>query len=643
MGRLISRSSQTVIDLGVLSLAFWLAFMLRFDWELPMQMLKRAAFTWPYVVLFQYGVMWLWGVPRLSWRYVSLRESLRIAYALGSASLVLLLARLLSVEISRAPGFAAYAIYAMIPIGVILINLIIAYLAITGVRVLRRMQGERITSAKHLQAYASSKRIMLVGAGEAGVMVAKEITARPDLGLRAVGFVDDDPVKKGTVIHGVPVLGSTRELAELCIEREAVEVLISIANAPGREIRRIKELCDAAGLPAKIIPGLYEIVGGQVNLQRIRAVAISDLLGREPVQLDAAAIGAFIQRKVVLITGAGGSIGSELCRQVARFTPARLILVERFENALFEIHSELLRSYQNLELLPRVADITDSGRMGGLFAEYKPDVVIHAAAHKHVPMMEWNPGEAIKNNVLGTQRLADLAAAHAVGHFVMISTDKAVNPTSVMGASKRVAELYVQGMAQQHRDTRFVAVRFGNVLGSAGSVIPIFKRQIEAGGPVTVTHPDMRRYFMTIPEASQLVLQAATQGQGGEVFILDMGEPVKIVDLARDLIRLSGFEPEQEIEIRFSGLRPGEKLFEELATDAERADKTQHSKIFVGHVEPADWQSLRAGIESLSHSADAADERAVYAGLRALIPEFSGQPSDARVIPLADARVDKKR
>ena len=637
MGRIISRSGQTIIDIGVLSVAFWLAFMLRFDWDLSLQMLKRAAFTWPYVIAFQYAVMWAWGVPRLSWRYISLRESQRIAYSLGSAGLVLLFVRLLSAEIARGPGFSAYAAYATIPIGVIVMDLIISYLGATGVRVLRRIQGEHKTSLVHYRKGRREQRaIMLVGAGDAGVMVAKELLARPDLGLRAVGFVDDDPHKHKTIIHGLKVLGASKDLPALCAEHAAEEVLISIANASGDKIRRIKEICDQANLPAKIIPGLYEIVGGRVNLQRIREVAIDDLLRRDPVQLDSQSIGDFINRKVVVISGAGGSIGSEMCRQVARFAPACLVLVERFENALFEIHSELLRSFPNLKIVPRIADISDRERMTQIFSDLSPDAIFHAAAHKHVPMMEWNPGEAIKNNVMGTKTLADLALEHGIGHFVMISTDKAVNPTSVMGASKRVAELYIQGMAQRSKTTRFVSVRFGNVLGSAGSVIPIFKRQIAAGGPVSVTHPDMKRYFMTIPEASQLVLQAATQGQGGEVFILDMGEPVKIVDLARDLIRLSGLEPDKDIEITFSGVRPGEKLFEELSTDAERADKTGHEKIFVGHVQPADWEHLQQGIKSLQQSANAADERAVYAGLRALIPEFSGHHDEAKVIKLSN-------
>ncbi|MFH1811250.1 MAG: nucleoside-diphosphate sugar epimerase/dehydratase [Pseudomonadota bacterium] len=635
MGRIVSRSSQVAIDLAVLSLAFWLAFLLRFDWSLPYEYFKRAAFTWPYMVGFQYLVLMAFGVHRFSWRYISLREVPRILMAAVVASTTLLTVRYAADNLR--PTFG-YSIYAIVPTGVLLIDFVVGFLGVAGVRVFRRMLAERSHSGALRGREAPSMRTLLVGAGEAGVQVAKEILARPDLGMKPVGFVDDDKVKHGTEIHGIKVLGSSENLPQLCESLHVEQVLITMASAPGSTVRRIKSLCDEVGVHTQIIPGLYEIVGGKVNLQRIRPVAIEDLLRRDTVQLDDAAVGSFIARKVVLVTGAGGSIGSELCRQVAKFSPARLLLVERFENALFEIHSELRAHHPNLALTPCIADITDHARMQRLLEQHRPDVVLHAAAHKHVPMMEWNPGEAIKNNVLGTKGLTELCAAAGVGHFVMISTDKAVNPSSVMGASKRVAELYVQGMDQRTPGTTFVSVRFGNVLGSSGSVIPIFKKQIEAGGPVCVTHPEMKRYFMTIPEATQLVLQAAAMGEGGEVFILDMGEPVKIVDLARDLILLSGLEPDKDVEIQFTGVRPGEKLFEELATDTERADKTRHHKIFVGRVQPADWDKLNRGIADLQARTDALDERQIYEALRGLIPEFQskvGRDDGAEVISIA--------
>jgi FlaA1/EpsC-like NDP-sugar epimerase len=474
-------------------------------------------------------------------------------------------------------------------------------------------------------------RVLLIGAGEAGVLVAREIRNRPDLGLHPVGFIDDNPFKVGTSIGGLHVLGTTATIAEIAERKRVKRALITIANASGQQIRRISELCRAAGLDTKIIPGIYEIVGSTVNLSRIREIAIEDLLRREPVQLDEEIVGGTIQGRVVLVTGAGGSIGSELCRQVCRFGPQRLVLVERFENALFEIHRELVSAFPHLQIEPRVGDVCDVARMEQVFSSTKPALVFHAAAHKHVPMMERNPGEAVKNNVGGTRNVAQLADRFGVERFVLISTDKAVNPSSVMGATKRVAEIYLQALSQRSQ-TRFVTVRFGNVLGSAGSVVPIFREQIARGGPVTVTHPEMTRYFMTIPEASQLVLQAGAMGNGGEIFILDMGEPVRIVDLARDLIVLSGLRPMDDIEIRFSGIRPGEKLFEELSTDAEHADKTRHPKIFIGRIDPHDLNSVVGALGTLLATADSDDPEQVRAALADLVPEYAG-PTTRKTAP----------
>jgi FlaA1/EpsC-like NDP-sugar epimerase len=426
----------------------------------------------------------------------------------------------------------------------------------------------------------------------------------------------------------LPVLGTTNDLAEIAERKRIARVLITIANARGANIRRITELCRDARLDTKIIPGIYEIVGEKVNLSRIREVAIEDLLGREPVQLDEHVIGEALCSRVVLVTGAGGSIGSELCRQVCRFGPQRVLLVERFENALFEIHRELTEAFPTLQIDPCIADVTDATRMAQLFANYRPDIVFHAAAHKHVPMMEWNPGEAIKNNIGGTRVVADLSDQHGVQRFVLISTDKAVNPTSVMGATKRVAEIYLQALSSRS-ETKFVTVRFGNVLGSNGSVIPIFRSQIAKGGPVTVTHPDMKRFFMTIPEAAQLVLQAGAMGDGGEIFILDMGEPVRIVDLARDLVTLSGLRPDEDIEIKFSGVRPGEKLYEELASDAENADKTKHPKIFTGRIKTHAWDAVQIGVEALLDLASGHALDRVRAALRELVPEYQTTPRRA--------------
>jgi FlaA1/EpsC-like NDP-sugar epimerase len=380
------------------------------------------------------------------------------------------------------------------------------------------------------------------------------------------------------------------------------------------------------------MPGIDQLISGQVTLNQLRSVAIEDLLGREPVMLDTQSLEAMLKDHVVLVTGAGGSIGSELCRQVARFAPKRLVLVERSEPALFEIHRELVAHHAAVDLVPCIADICDVGRVRAVFGAHRPTVVVHAAAHKHVPMMEWNPGEAIKNNVGGTKTVADAAHEFGVQQFVMVSTDKAVNPTSMMGATKRVAELYVQALNQRSK-TRFVAVRFGNVLGSAGSVIPIFKEQIAKGGPVTVTDPEMRRYFMTIPEASQLVLQAATIGRGGEIFVLDMGQPVRIVDLARDLITLSGLVPDKDIEIRFTGLRPGEKLFEELSTAEEKAEKTRHPKIYIGRLPSRPVEEISRQVAGLLEGVDELDVAEAVRRVREVVPEFQ------REAPVPQARV----
>jgi FlaA1/EpsC-like NDP-sugar epimerase len=634
-GRLL-RASQVAIDLVALLVSFVVAYFIRFDGAPPAQMTARLFLTAPYVVAIEYVILVAFGIHRYSWRYIGLREASRMALAVTTGAAVLLGIRLVIGQISHTSSFGHQA---LIPIGVLLINFALTFLAVTGVRVTRRMLGESVESGRRA---ASNKQAtptiptILIGAGQAGLMVAREIAARPDLGLRVVGFVDDDPRKVGTVMQGVRVLGETVKLPEICTKYKAQQGLITMANVPGNTIRRIRRLCEEAGIPTKIIPGVYEMIGGQVNLSRIRDINIEDLLRREPVELDLAGIASDIQNKVVLTTGAGGSIGSELCRQICRFLPAAIVLVERSENALFNIHRDLLAAHPNLRIIPCIADITDVPRMDELFATYQPTLVFHAAAHKHVPMMEWNPVEAVKNNVLGTKVVADLASSHKVEAFVMISTDKAVNPTSVMGATKRAAELYVQALSQLST-TRFVTVRFGNVLGSAGSVIPIFREQIAEGGPVTVTHPEMRRYFMTIPEACQLVLQAGALGRGGEIFILDMGEPVKIVDLARELIALSGLEEGEDVDIVFSGMRPGEKLFEELSTDAEHADRTRHPKIFVGRIEAGVWADLTVQIAALKDAVEGRSSALVLQGLSRMVPAYACQtPAPAMAPPLGD-------
>jgi FlaA1/EpsC-like NDP-sugar epimerase len=616
--RLALRTMQNALDLAILSLSYWAAYLLRFDGALPPQILKRVLFTWPYVVGFEFMVLYLFSIHRFAWRYISLKEAKRVLWATLTAAVPLLIARYVAGALL--PQHLEFQ-YALVPVGVILANMGLTFFGIVGVRALRRMSAERESAQKLARAAEEMLPTLLIGAGQGGDQVARELEKRPDLGIEPVGFLDDDNGKIGSTVRGIPVLGTIDELPKIAARLGVKQVIVTIADLEPKALRRIVERCEKERLKAKILPGLYQLIEGQAGLGRLRDVSIEDLLGRDAVKLDLELIGAFLTGKRVLITGAGGSIGSELCRQVAAFSPETLTLVERSEFALFTIHQELLKRFPNVPMIPRICDIGDLSRLDTVFAEDRPQVVFHAAAHKHVPMMEYNPGEAIKNNVFGTKAVADAADRHGAEAFVMISTDKAVNPTSIMGATKRVAEMYVQALSARSR-TKYVAVRFGNVLGSTGSVIPTFKAQIAAGGPVTVTHPEMVRYFMTIPEASQLVMQAAAMGTGGEIFVLDMGEPVKIVDLAHDLIRLSGLVPGVDVQIEFTGMRPGEKLFEELGFDAERMSKTAHPKIFIGRLAPMPLGAIEGSLSHLREFTSSTSAKAVRDALRVVVTEM---------------------
>ena len=615
------KTAQLVLDVLVLVASFALAVFLRFDWEPPAEFMERSARALPAVLTAQLGMLWAFGLRRYSWRFFGLREAINLG--IGVAASTALLATVRLVGLLGGP---------YLPWGVLLIDAVLSFLALGGIRVAVRLykeDRERVAAPDPAQQPVPT---ILIGAGQAGVLVARELENRPDLNLLPVGFVDDDPAKHGLVIQGLEVLGPTAKLGEIARQKGARQALITIAAAPRKTIRQIALLCEQAGIAAKVVPGLFEVVRGTASLSHIRDVAIEDLLGREPVELDLEAIGDDLRDRVVLVTGAGGSIGSELCRQIARFRPRELVLVEQAENALFLIHRELSASFPDLAIVPCVADVCDAVRMRNVFAAHRPEAVFHAAAHKHVPMMEWNPGEAVKNNVLGTRVVADLAHAFSARQFVLISTDKAVNPTSVMGATKRLAEMYVQALSATS-PTRFVTVRFGNVLGSKGSVIPIFREQLKKGGPITVTHPEMRRYFMTIPEACQLVLQAGSMGLGGEIFVLDMGEPVKILDLALDLIRLSGLRPYEDIDIVFTGIRPGEKLFEELSTAEEHVDKTRHPKIFIGRVVPEPLAEVTEKIDRLVELADRLPPAELRSRLAEAVPEY--EPEERRLAAAA--------
>jgi FlaA1/EpsC-like NDP-sugar epimerase len=453
-----------------------------------------------------------------------------------------------------------------------------------------------------------------------------------------VGIVDDDPRKRHMTCHGVPVLGQVKDIHRLVEEQEIDEIIIAIPSASLQEKQRVIQECTGTKVQFKTLPGVGDLIDGRVTVSQIRPVDINDLLGREAVELDAEAVQRFIKGRNVLVTGAGGSIGSEMCRQICKYQPRRLVLVEQAETPLFDVENELRKAHPGLEIHPCICDIYDRSRVFSVWRQQRPDVVIHAAAHKHVPMMERNSCEAVKNNILGSRNVADASCECGAAEFVTISTDKAVNPSSVMGASKRVAEIYTQSLnGREGCATQFKAVRFGNVLGSAGSVVPTFKRQIAAGGPVTVTDPRMTRYFMTIPEAAQLVLQAAATGGGGQIFLLDMGEPVKIVDLARQMITLSGFVPGQDIAIEFTGTRPGEKLFEELRTAGEDVEPTVHPKVVVWKSRQYDFERVRGAMERFEELENCPDRDTIVKAIQDLVPEYlPPEPTPAGAEPSAE-------
>jgi len=616
--RQVLRSFQISIDVLVLLASLYVALLLRFEGDVPVDMMKRVVLSTPLVLAAQYGAVLLLAGHRIIWRYFGLRDATRIALSLSLATALLVGVRVVagSVEALRP---------ILVPYGVLAIDAVLAYGGLVGVRSVRRLEAEARELRERQPRNVRAVRVLLIGAGRGGLFLSRELRSRPDQGYVPIGFVDDDPAKLRQVLDGLPVLGSTNNLENLCRVHKVERLIITVASSGPEEFRRLSDRVSESGVPVMIVPRLVDLLdGASSGALRIRDVTIEDLLGRPPVVLDMEGLERLLADKVVLVSGAGGSIGSELCRQVARFGPRRIVLVERFENALFEIHRELseLVKGSNIELVARVCDITDSRRVAQVFARETPEIILHAAAHKHVPMMEDNPGEAVKNNVGGTRILADAAVAHGVERFVMISTDKAVNPSSIMGASKRVAELYVQHKNVLNQ-TRFSLVRFGNVLGSAGSVVPIFKKQIAKGGPVTVTHPEMVRFFMTIPEACQLVLQAGALSNGGEIYVLDMGAPVKIVDLAKDLIRLSGFRPDRDILVEYSGVRPGEKLYEELSLSGKEVLSSLHPGIFRVTTQGLSGEELVSGIEQLVSTALDGDVPELIRQLQLLVPEFS--------------------
>lgn len=594
------------LDIISVILAAFISIYLRFDSnKIPANYLSLLISYMPLTVVIYLISFYLFKLYGRIWRYASATELIAIVMA--------------NIAASTAWYFISLYIGAVLPRSLYVFTGLLLIFFVGGSRLSLRFYSYVMNKPKYRQIQRKNNKVLIIGAGDAGAMLLREIERYHIANRQVVGFIDDDKNKTGKILLGVKVLGTRNELVKIASEKGIDEIIIAMPSVKGKEIKAIINICKQTNCKLTILPGLYEIIEGKVSISQLRPVDIEDLLGRDPVKLDTTAVREYLAGKIVLITGAGGSIGSEIVRQVAKMQPKKLLLLGKGENSIYEITQELKINSPEVKTVPIIADIRDKERIKAIMDYFEPQVVFHAAAHKHVPLMEYQPAEAVRNNILGTKVVADEAAAHNVETFVMISTDKAVNPTSVMGCTKRVAEMYVQSM-NKNSGTRFVAVRFGNVLGSRGSVIPLFKKQIAKGGPVTVTHPDMKRYFMTIPEASQLVLQAGAMAKGGEVFVLDMGEPVRIYDLAKDLITLSGLIPDKDIEIKITGLRPGEKLFEELLSAEDGTEKTTHKKIFTARIKEID----KAGLDKeISKILEITDGEKVVAALQKIVPTYT--------------------
>jgi FlaA1/EpsC-like NDP-sugar epimerase len=558
-------------------------------------------------------VYYMFGLYRRYWVYASIRELRLIFTAATTASIIVAMCILLIGALGGlSSGFPRSALG---------IDWLLSLFFVGGSRFVVRLLAESGQISQKADGLAGGKRVVIAGAGDAGVLVVREMQRNPQLHMVPVAFVDDDPDKKKMDIRGIKVMGGMNEIGSIIDRTHAHEVVIAIPTAPGHVVRVVAEQCRSRGIGFRTMPGVYELIGGKVSVSRLREVEISDLLRREPVDLDDEAVGRSLTGQRVMVTGGGGSIGLELCRQVGRWQPAQLIMLGHGENSIFEALLEMREAYPTLPLIPVIADIRDVERIREVFEYLRPDIVFHAAAHKHVSLMEVNVEEAVTNNVLGTKNVVDAAVACGTKKLVLISTDKAVQPTSVMGATKRVAEMVVRDAAERS-GRNFVTVRFGNVLGSRGSIVPIFKRQIAQGGPITITHPEMRRYFMTIPEAVHLVLQASSMGGGGELFVLRMGEQVRILDLAEDLIRLSGLEPGKDIEIRFTGIRPGEKLSESLWDDGLKYQATTHPDIVrVDENGDISTELLDVTLDELVRLAQEGDSEAIIGLLDERVPQ----------------------
>ena len=596
-----------IIDLLLINIAGLMALLLRFDFLIPKQYLhtylKNGLFTTVIMVV----IFYVFNLYQSVWKYASLEELMNVvgSSVVGSAVLFIVYNLILNIEFPR-------SFY-------ILFTLLLTFFMGGSRFIYRVLRRVKLALTKD---GLDRKRVLVIGGGKAGSMIIKEMYSNPQIHKYPVAVIDDDFKKYKGKIHGVPILGTRKDIHRIVQEKKIDEILIAIPSANKQEIKEIANICKGTKCSLKILPGVYEIIDGSVDIKKIRDIQIEDLLGRAPVRVDLASMSDYLKNEIILVTGGGGSIGSELCRQIADFSPKKLIILDIYENTAYGLQQELTRKYgSDLDLEVCIGTIREIDRLEQIFGTYRPQIVFHAAAHKHVPLMESNPMEAIKNNIFGTINVAECADKYGAKRFILISTDKAVNPTSIMGATKRIAEIVVQAMDRKS-ETEFAAVRFGNVLGSNGSVVPLFREQILEGGPVTVTDSEMIRYFMTITEAVQLVIQAGAMAKGGEIFVLDMGEPVKIKDLARDLIKLSGFEPDVDIKIEYMGLRPGEKLYEELLMAEEGLRETKHEKIFIGQPVFNDLQQLRKEIEMLRAVLMNGDKELIDVIVKKLVPGY---------------------
>lgn len=615
------RAILVMADLLLFNIGVLLGLFARFEGRIPIRYVQQYVGPFGLYQTIITGILFsISGLYRSIIQYSSIEEAQALAKSCGLSLAAFLALIAFSVE---GKGF---------PRSVPFMAAGLSFIFSGGLRVAVRLYLSR--QSNPVSRRSVRKRVIVVGAGDAGAMVVRELTGRLRGEYELVGLIDDDNAKRGMRLHGSPVLGGMAELPRLVRDKAVDEVIVAIPSARGSVIRRVFGLTEGTGVKLKTMPGLYEIINGNIKFDKLRDIDVEDLLGREPVNLNVKEIADYVSGKVVLVTGAGGSIGSELCRQVARFQPAKIVMFDHDENFIFELSHELKFGFPSLMAVLVVGDVRDANKVNRVFEQYRPDVVFHAAAHKHVPLMEEHPDEAVQTNIFGTLNCASAACRSRASRFVLISTDKAVNPTSVMGATKAVAEQIVVALnsgwhplgndVDETSTTKFMAVRFGNVLGSRGSVVPLFKEQIAHGGPVTVTHPDMRRYFMTIPEAAQLVIQAGALGRGGEVFVLDMGEPIRILDLAETMIRLSGYEPGSDIKIEFTQPRPGEKMFEEVFSDRERFSRTSHPKILVAKENGVVKSLLRESLTSLEWvclQADGTD--GIRRILGEMVPAFS--------------------